>query len=38
MKVGPSVRRRCESCKIIRRKGKVRVNCTNPRHNPRQGK
>ena len=38
MKVGPSVRRRCENCKIIRRKGKVRVICSNPRHKQRQGK
>ena len=39
MKVNPSVKRRCENCKIIRRKGVVRVICkSNPRHKQRQGK
>jgi large subunit ribosomal protein L36 len=37
MKVRPSVKRRCEKCKIIRRRGVVRVICTNPRHKQRQG-
>jgi large subunit ribosomal protein L36 len=38
MKVGPSVRIRCEHCKIIRRKGVLRVICkANPRHKMRQG-
>ncbi len=38
MKVGPSVRKRCESCQIIRRKGIIRVICkANPRHKMRQG-
>ncbi len=37
MKVKPSVRRRCEHCKIIKRKGVVRVICKNPRHKQRQG-
>jgi len=32
MKVRSSVKRICESCRIIRRKGKVRVICKNPRH------
>ncbi|MCK5286874.1 MAG: 50S ribosomal protein L36 [Thermodesulfovibrionia bacterium] len=27
----------CAKCKIIRRKGIVRVICTNPRHKQRQG-
>jgi len=27
----------CENCKIIRRKGVVRVICTNPKHKQRQG-
>jgi len=27
----------CENCKIIRRKGIVRVICTNPKHKQRQG-
>jgi large subunit ribosomal protein L36 len=37
MKVKPSVKRRCDNCKIIKRKGVVRVICTNPRHKQRQG-
>ncbi len=38
MKVRASVKRICKDCKIIRRKGVVRVICkTNPRHNQRQG-
>jgi len=41
MKVRPSVRKICSQCKIIRRKGKVRVICSNPndgpRHKQRQG-
>ena len=39
MKVQPSVKRRCEKCKIIRRKGVVRVTCkAEPRHKQRQGR
>ena len=37
MKVRSSVRRICENCRIIRRKGVVRVICTNPLHKQRQG-
>jgi len=37
MKVKPSVKRRCDKCKIIRRRGVVRVICVNPRHKQRQG-
>ncbi len=37
MKVRSSVKRMCENCKIIRRKGVVRVLCSNPRHKQRQG-
>jgi large subunit ribosomal protein L36 len=37
MKVRPSVKKMCDNCKIIRRKGVVRVICTNPRHKQRQG-
>ncbi|MBR7180548.1 MAG: 50S ribosomal protein L36 [Kiritimatiellae bacterium] len=37
MKVRSSVRRICENCRITRRKGVVRVICTNPRHKQRQG-
>jgi large subunit ribosomal protein L36 len=27
----------CDNCKVIRRHGRVRVLCTNPRHKQRQG-
>lgn len=38
VKVRSSVKRICENCKIIRRKGIVRVICkANPRHKQRQG-
>ncbi|MCU0723028.1 MAG: 50S ribosomal protein L36 [Planctomycetes bacterium] len=38
MKVRASVKRICENCKIIRRKGIVRVICkANPNHKQRQG-
>jgi len=38
MKVRSSVKRICENCKLIRRKGVVRVVCSEPRHKQRQGK
>ena len=39
MKVRSSVRRMCSSCKIVRRRGVVRVICNaDPRHKQRQGK
>ncbi|MBM82824.1 MAG: 50S ribosomal protein L36 [Planctomycetaceae bacterium] len=38
MKVRASIKRICESCKIVRRKGKIYVVCpANPRHKQRQG-
>lgn len=37
MKVRPSVKVRCEKCKVIRRKRVVRIICSNPRHKQRQG-
>jgi len=37
MKVRSSVKKICENCKIIRRKGVVRVICRNPKHKQRQG-
>jgi large subunit ribosomal protein L36 len=37
MKVRSSVRRICEKCKVVRRKGVVRVICSNPKHKQRQG-
>jgi len=37
MRVQASVKKICEHCKIVRRKGVVRVICKNPRHKQRQG-
>nr|YP_003934060.1 ribosomal protein L36 [Geranium palmatum]YP_009131182.1 ribosomal protein L36 [Erodium absinthoides]YP_009138203.1 ribosomal protein L36 [Erodium chrysanthum]YP_009250209.1 ribosomal protein L36 [Geranium maderense]YP_010132456.1 ribosomal protein L36 [Geranium sibiricum]YP_010132525.1 ribosomal protein L36 [Geranium sibiricum]ASY02702.1 ribosomal protein L36 [Geranium pratense]ASY02703.1 ribosomal protein L36 [Geranium platypetalum]ASY02705.1 ribosomal protein L36 [Geranium renardii]AS len=37
MKMGASVRKICEKCRLIRRKGRIRVICSNPRHKQRQG-
>lgn len=37
MKVRASVKKMCDKCKIIRRKGTVRVICENRRHVQRQG-
>lgn len=37
MKVRASVKKMCENCRIIRRQGKLRVICTNPKHKQRQG-
>ncbi|MCG2701428.1 MAG: 50S ribosomal protein L36 [Candidatus Falkowbacteria bacterium] len=37
MKVRASVKKMCKACKIIRRKGRVRVLCSNPKHKQRQG-
>jgi len=38
MKVRPSVKPMCEYCKVIRRRGVVRVICSaHPKHKQRQG-
>jgi large subunit ribosomal protein L36 len=37
MKVKPSVKKRCDKCKVIKRKGVLRVICDNPKHKQRQG-
>ena len=37
MKVRASVKRLCESCKIVKRQGVIRVLCKNARHKQRQG-
>jgi large subunit ribosomal protein L36 len=37
MKVRPSVKPMCDKCKVIRRRGRVMVICSNPRHKQRQG-
>ncbi|WP_085445324.1 50S ribosomal protein L36 [Magnetofaba australis] len=37
MKVRASVKGMCKDCKVIRRKGVVRVICKNPKHKQKQG-
>ncbi|MFC1804649.1 50S ribosomal protein L36 [Candidatus Omnitrophota bacterium] len=37
MKVRSSVKKICERCKVIKRRGIVRVICNNPKHKQRQG-
>ncbi|HEY8109169.1 MAG TPA: 50S ribosomal protein L36 [Patescibacteria group bacterium] len=37
MKVRASVRPMCAKCKIVRRRGVVRVICVTPKHKQRQG-
>jgi len=37
MKVKASVKKRCDKCKVIKRKGVIRIICENPRHKQRQG-
>ncbi|MDO8547660.1 MAG: 50S ribosomal protein L36 [Nitrospirota bacterium] len=37
MKVKSSVKVICSKCKVIRRRGVLRVLCSNPRHKQRQG-
>ena len=36
MKVRVSVKKMCNRCKVIRRRGVVRVICSNPKHKQRQ--
>ncbi|CAA6805157.1 MAG: Unknown protein [uncultured Campylobacterales bacterium] len=37
MKVRPSVKKICDKCKVIKRRGAIRVICSNKRHKQRQG-
>nr|YP_009568318.1 ribosomal protein L36 [Plumbago auriculata]ADD30169.1 ribosomal protein L36 [Plumbago auriculata]QBC69253.1 ribosomal protein L36 [Plumbago auriculata]QBE86599.1 ribosomal protein L36 [Plumbago auriculata] len=37
MKIRDSVRKICEKCRLIRRRGRIRVICSNPKHKQRQG-
>ncbi|ADE19824.1 MULTISPECIES: 50S ribosomal protein L36 [Mycoplasmatota] len=37
MKVRASVKKMCKDCKIIKRKGVIRVICILPKHKQRQG-
>lgn len=38
MRVRPSVKKMCDNCKIVKRRGRVMVICSNPKHKQRQGK
>nr|YP_004072496.1 ribosomal protein L36 [Corynocarpus laevigatus]YP_009171633.1 ribosomal protein L36 [Elaeagnus macrophylla]YP_009241780.1 ribosomal protein L36 [Tofieldia thibetica]YP_009458906.1 ribosomal protein L36 [Elaeagnus mollis]YP_009471662.1 ribosomal protein L36 [Parrotia subaequalis]YP_009529731.1 ribosomal protein L36 [Gironniera subaequalis]YP_009559511.1 ribosomal protein L36 [Elaeagnus angustifolia]YP_009768453.1 ribosomal protein L36 [Quillaja saponaria]YP_009862566.1 ribosomal protein L len=37
MKIRASVRKICEKCRLIRRRRRIIVICSNPRHKQRQG-
>ena len=37
MKVRPSVKKMCENCRVIKRRGNILVLCINPKHKQRQG-
>uniref|UniRef100_A0A895G3V3 Ribosomal protein n=2 Tax=Petrosaviidae TaxID=1437197 RepID=A0A895G3V3_9ASPA len=37
MKIRASVRKICEKCRLTRRRGRIIVICSNPRHKQRQG-
>nr|YP_010308403.1 ribosomal protein L36 [Camellia amplexifolia]ULU29070.1 ribosomal protein L36 [Camellia amplexifolia] len=37
MKIRASVRKICEKCRLIRRGGRIRIICSNPKHKQRQG-
>nr|YP_009764774.1 ribosomal protein L36 [Acrocarpus fraxinifolius]QIS95051.1 ribosomal protein L36 [Acrocarpus fraxinifolius]UBS92993.1 ribosomal protein L36 [Primula obconica subsp. obconica]UBS93076.1 ribosomal protein L36 [Primula obconica subsp. obconica] len=37
MKIRASVRKICEKCRLIRRRGRIIVICSDPRHKQRQG-
>nr|YP_009033476.1 ribosomal protein L36 [Olyra latifolia]YP_009256272.1 ribosomal protein L36 [Oryza minuta]YP_009260517.1 ribosomal protein L36 [Otachyrium versicolor]YP_010231433.1 ribosomal protein L36 [Enneapogon desvauxii]QFE31993.1 ribosomal protein L36 [Cenchrus echinatus]AGY93839.1 ribosomal protein L36 [Oryza minuta]AGZ13273.1 ribosomal protein L36 [Olyra latifolia]AMB21012.1 ribosomal protein L36 [Oryza minuta]ANN36724.1 ribosomal protein L36 [Otachyrium versicolor] len=37
MKIRASVRKICTKCRLIRRRGQIRVICSNPKHKQRQG-
>ncbi|WP_083756405.1 50S ribosomal protein L36 [Syntrophus aciditrophicus] len=37
MKVRSSIKKICDKCKIIKRRGLLRVICENPKHKQRQG-
>nr|UWT52183.1 ribosomal protein L36 [Cryptocoryne striolata] len=37
MKIRASARKICEKCRLIRRRGRIIVICSNPRHKQKQG-
>nr|YP_009661388.1 ribosomal protein L36 [Amphilophium dusenianum]YP_009661427.1 ribosomal protein L36 [Amphilophium dusenianum]QBA69155.1 ribosomal protein L36 [Amphilophium blanchetii]QBA69156.1 ribosomal protein L36 [Amphilophium bracteatum]QBA69175.1 ribosomal protein L36 [Amphilophium nunezii]QBA69180.1 ribosomal protein L36 [Amphilophium perbracteatum]QBA69182.1 ribosomal protein L36 [Amphilophium rodriguesii]QBA69186.1 ribosomal protein L36 [Bignonia corymbosa] len=36
MKIRASVRKICQKCRLIRRRGRLRIICSNPRHKQKQ--
>ncbi len=37
MKVRASVKKMCDKCKVVRRRGNLMIICENPKHKQRQG-
>ncbi|MCL4382687.1 MAG: 50S ribosomal protein L36 [Patescibacteria group bacterium] len=37
MKVAASIKKRCQKCRVVKRKGRLYVTCDNPKHKQRQG-
>ncbi|MFO8059300.1 MAG: 50S ribosomal protein L36 [Bacillota bacterium] len=37
MKVRASIKKICDKCKIVRRRGRLMIICENPKHKQRQG-
>ncbi|MDP2855643.1 MAG: 50S ribosomal protein L36 [bacterium] len=37
MQVRSSVKKRCQNCKVVKRKGRIFIICKNPKHKQRQG-
>lgn len=37
VKVRASVKKICDKCKVVKRKGVIRIICENPKHKQRQG-
>lgn len=37
MRVSASVKKRCEKCKVIKRRGIIKIICENPKHKQKQG-
>ncbi|MFH0864052.1 MAG: 50S ribosomal protein L36 [Candidatus Gottesmanbacteria bacterium] len=37
MQVAASIKKRCNKCRIVRRKGRLYITCDNPKHKQRQG-
>lgn len=37
MKVRSSIKAICKNCKVIKRNGKLRIICTDPKHKQKQG-